>query len=50
MNQAYRDGIAVVGVNVTLFVLALAFWAWLWPPGIAIPIAGALWRLWRACS
>jgi hypothetical protein len=32
------------------FALALAFWAWLWPPGVAIPIAGAVWRLWKACS
>lgn len=50
MSQAHRDGLAIVGVNVVGFGLALAFWLWVWPPGSAIPIAGAVWRLWKACS
>lgn len=48
MNQTYKDGLAIVGPNVVLFALAVVFWAWLWPPGVWIPIAGVAWRIWRA--
>lgn len=50
MNQAYKDGLWFVGVRVAFFALAIALWLWLWPPGVCIPIAGAAWRIWKACS
>jgi hypothetical protein len=50
LTQAHRDGIAIVGVNVAVFGVACALWLWLWPPGVALPIACAAWRLWKACS
>lgn len=50
MNQAYKDGLVIVGWNATCFALAVAFWLWVWPPGVWVPIAGAVWRIWRACS
>jgi ABC-type dipeptide/oligopeptide/nickel transport system permease subunit len=45
----YRDGTWFVGINVLAFGIALAFWWWLWPPGIAIPVVFSLWRLAKAC-